>query len=109
MIFVTFIYKLGNRRHTRVYYGKYDGYISDDHEGLDMEIKTHLKDGINKYRKQNNLKPIKKIQVGVLSLSQNGFIPDYSSDTEIKMFDFYKIQEEYYKSRIYVNGKSINW
>jgi hypothetical protein len=108
MTFVTFIYKLGNRRHSRFYYGKYDGYISDDHEGLDQEIRRHVKYGINKYRKQNNLKPINQIQIGILSLSVNGFIPDYSSDKEIKMFDFYQIDEDYYKSKIYVNGKLIN-
>jgi len=108
MTFVTFIYKLGNKRNSRVYYGKYDGYISDDHEGLDLEMKHHVKKGLNEYRKQNNLKPIKKIQLGVLSLSLNGFIPDYSSNKEIKMFDFYQIKEDYYESKIYVNGNLIN-
>jgi hypothetical protein len=107
MTFVTFIYKLGNKRHSRVYYGKYDGYISDDHEGLDLVIESDVKNGINEYRKQNNLKPIKNIQVGILSLSNDCFIPGYSSDKEIKMFDYYQIYENYI-SKIYVNGKKIN-
>ena len=68
MTFVTFIYRLGNKRRSRVYYGKYDGYISDDHEGLDLEMEIHVKKGINEYRKQNNLKPINIIQIGILSL-----------------------------------------
>jgi hypothetical protein len=69
MTFVTFIYRLGNKRSSRVYYGKYDGCLSDDHNGLDIVIEHHLIRGLNEYRKQNNLKPIKKIQVGILSLS----------------------------------------
>jgi hypothetical protein len=108
MTFVTFIYRLGKKRSSRVYYGKYDGYVSDDHEGLDLEMENHLRRGLNEYRKQNNLKPIKKIQVGILSLSVDRFVPAYSSDKEIKMFDFYKIEENYYYSKIYVNGKLIN-
>ena len=108
MTFVTFIYRLGRKRSSRVYYGKYDGSISDDHEGLDLEMERHVKKGVNEYRKQNNLKPIKKIQVGILSLSVDHFVPAYSSDKEIKMFDFYEIEENYYYSKIYVNGKLIN-
>ena len=107
MTFVTFIYKLGNNRQSRVYYGKYDGYISDDHEGLDLEMIRHVKNGMNRYRKQNNLKPIKNIQVGILSLSNDHFIPGYSSDKEIKIFDFYCIYDNYF-TKIYVNGKLIN-
>jgi len=108
MTFVTFIYRLGRKRSSRVYYGKYDGSISDDHEGLDLEMERHVKKGVNEYRKQNNLKLIKKIQVGILSLSVDHFVPAYSSDKEIKMFDFYEIEENYYYSKIYVNGKLIN-
>ena len=107
MPIVTFIYKLGNKKHSRTFYGKYDGYISDDHEGLDLEIKRHVEDGINIYRTQNNLKPIKTIQVGILSLSVDGIVPAYSSDKEIKMFDFYCIYD-FYSKKIYVNGKKIN-
>lgn len=107
MTFVTFIYKLGNNHSSRSYYGKYDGYISDDHEGLDLEMKRHVLCGVNKYRKQNNLKPIRNIQIGILSLSYDGFVPAYSSEEEYKSFDFYMFEEDYYKSKIYVNGKLI--
>ena len=66
-------------------YGKFVcSYISDDHEGLDLEIKPIIVDGINKYRKQQNLKEAN----GILSFSTNKYIPTYSSDEEIH-FDFY--------------------
>ena len=42
MPFITFIYKVGKNHKT--YYGKYCfDYISDDHEGLDNEVKYILK------------------------------------------------------------------
>ena len=31
-------------------------YISDDHEGLDNEVKYFLKQGLNKYRKKTKFK-----------------------------------------------------
>ena len=38
MPFITFIYRIGNNN--KVFYGKYVcDYISDDHDGLDNEIK----------------------------------------------------------------------
>ena len=107
MTFVTFIYRLGGKRSSRTFYGKYDGYVSDDHEGLDLEMKRLVKSGVNKYRKQNNLKPIKNIQLGILSLSYDGFVPAYSSDKEFKVFDFYMFEEDYNK-KLYINGKKIN-
>jgi len=108
MVFATFIYKLGNKHSSQSYYGKYVGNISDDHEGLDLEMKRYVKDGVNKYRKQNNLKPIKNIQLGILSLSYDGFVPAYSSEEEYKSFDFYMIEEDYYNKKLYINGKKIN-
>ena len=103
MPFITFIYKVG--KNNKTYYGKYcNDYISDDHDGLDNEVKYELKKGLNKYRKQNNNQKIKsKIIIGVLSFSSNDFIPTYSSDNEIKCFDFYRD----YDNKLYINGKAI--
>jgi hypothetical protein len=103
MPFITFIYKVGNNPKT--YYGKYcDNYPSDDHEGLDMEVKHDLIRGLNEYRKQNNMPPLKsKITIGVLSFSSNKIIPTFSTKKEIKCFDFYHD----YDKKIYINGKQI--
>lgn len=55
MGFITFIYRIKNNPNT--YYGKYCfDYISDDHEGLDNEVKYVLKEGLNKFRSRNGLK-----------------------------------------------------
>ena len=103
MPFITFIYKVGKNKKT--YYGKYCAdYISDDHEGLDNEVKYCLIDGLNEYRKKQNLPKLKsKIIIGVLSFSSNEIIPTYSSYNEIKCFDFYFD----YHDNIYINGKLL--
>lgn len=103
MCFITFIYKIG--KNPKTYYGKFCDYcISDDHEGLDNEVKYILKQALNEYRKKNNIPKIRsKIMIGVLSFSSNQTIPTYSTNDEIKCFDFYKNYDE----KIYVNGKII--
>ena len=103
MPFITFIYKVG--KNYKTYYGKYCfDYISDDHEGLDNEVKDILIKGLNEYRKKNNIQEIKsKIIIGILSFSSNDIIPTYSSDNEIKCFDFYYNDDK----KIYINGKLI--
>ena len=103
MPFITFIYKVG--KNNKTYYGKYCvNYISDDHEGLDNEVKDILIKGLNEYRKKNNIKELKsKIIIGILSFSSNNIIPTYSTDNEIKCFDFYYN----YDNKIYINGKLI--
>lgn len=103
MPFITFIYRVG--KNPKTYYGKYCcDYISDDHEGLDNEVKYILKQGINEYRKKNNIQKIKsKIKIGILSLSVNEIIPTYSTKDEIKCFDFYKK----YDGQIYINGEIL--
>jgi len=103
MPFITFIYKVG--KNNKTYYGKYCAdYVSDDHEGLDNEVKGILINGLNKYRKQNNIQKIKsKINIGILSFSSDNIIPTYSSNNEIKCFDFYYD----YDNKIYINGKLI--
>lgn len=41
--------------------------------------------------------------IGILSLSSNEIIPTYSTDDEIKCFDFYKNVD----GQIYINGNLI--
>jgi len=105
MPFITFIYKVG--KNPRTYYGKYCfDYISDDHEGLDNEVKYILEQSLNKYRTNNNKKIISKLMVGILSFSSSKTTPTYSTDNEINCFDFYKIYNNY-NEKIYINGKLI--
>ena len=103
MPFITFIYKVG--KNYKTYYGKYCFYyFSDDNEGLDNVIKNILIKGLNEYRKKKNIQKLKtNIIVGILSFSSNDIIPTYSTDDEIKCFDFY--YENY--DKIYINGKLI--
>jgi hypothetical protein len=103
MPFITFIYKVG--KNNKTYYGKYCvDYVSDDHDGLDNEVKDILTRGLNEYRKKNNIQELKsKIIIGILSFSSNNNIPTYSTDNEIKCFDFYYS----YDNKMYINGKLI--
>lgn len=108
-MFITFIYKIQNNSNT--YFGKYcSDNISDDHEGLDKEILHDLLYGINKYRKQKNLEEITNdnIRLGVLSFSYSNYIPVYSSNDEIKCFDFYCEHYDFSKhSTIWINGENV--
>jgi hypothetical protein len=108
MPFISFIYRFG--RNKRIFYGKYvTDHISDDHEGLDEEVKYDLMNAINEYRKQQNKPPLKsKLYIGVISFSDDRYdsIPTYSTDNEIKCFDFYT-RSEYYQRQTYINGELI--
>jgi hypothetical protein len=90
MPFISFFYKINND--PTKYYGKYCfDSISDDHEGLDLEVKYVLKTGLNRNRVKNK-QPIlnsNDIYVGVLSFSINECIPTHSSNDEKPGFDFY--------------------
>jgi hypothetical protein len=67
-------------------------------------VKYILIKGLNEYRKKNNIQKLKaKIIIGILSFSSNNIIPTYSTDNEIKCFDFYCD----YDNKIYINGKLI--
>ncbi len=100
MTFITFIYKIDNNPKT--YYGKYAfDYISDDHEGLDIEIKSILIDGLNKFKKQTEF--TEQINIGIMSFSYAMYVPVYSTTEEISCFDFYCISE-HHNLKIYVNG-----
>jgi hypothetical protein len=104
MPFITFIYKIGKRN----YYGKYvSDYISDDHEGLDTEIRPLLLDGINRFRHQKGLSRLRSVKIGILSFSVDSYIPCFSSDKDYECFDFYLDGEYYGDHKLYVNGKQI--
>lgn len=106
MPFITFIYRIKDNPNT--FYGKYIcDYISDDHNGLDEEVKYVLHKSINIYREKRNLTKIKKIRIGILSFSNDEYIPTYSTDSEIKAFDFYCIYSEYKGNAVYINGKLL--
>jgi predicted secreted protein len=103
MPFITFIYKV--EKNHKTYYGKccFD-YFSDDHEGLDNVVQNILIKSLNEYRRKKNIQKLKtNIIVGILSFSSNDIIPTYSTDDEIKCFDFY--YQKY--NKIYINGKLI--
>ena len=106
MPFITFIYKIGNSKD--VYYGKYVcDYISDDHEGLDLEVKHCLISGINKFREQKGLAKLKsKVHIGIMSFSSNRYIPTYSTYKEINCFDFYCVSD-HGNINTYVNGRLL--
>lgn len=106
MPFITFIYKIENTE--KIFYGKYVcDDVSDNYEGLDIEIKTKIIYGINEFRNQKGLDILeKKLCIGILSFSSDRYTYIYSSDEEIKCFDFYYIDccDE---SKTYINGKFI--
>ena len=107
MPFITFIYRIADNK--QIFYGKYIcERIPDDHEGLDREIEPTLIDGINDYRKQKGLSKLnKQVFIGVLSFSTSEYIPTYSSDAEIKCFNFYHIKHIIKNDETYLNGKLI--
>ena len=106
MPFITFFYRLKNDN--TKYYGKFvSNYISDDHDGLDREMKSNVVYGINLL----NLMTITVVDVslGILSFSDHSYIPTYSSDDEIEMFDFYYDDSVGYSTvkKIYVNQQRV--
>jgi len=104
MINIVFIYRIKNIDKT--HYGKYiTHYISDDHDGLDDEIHSSLLFYLNKYRKQQNLIELENddITVGIISCSLNDSL-NYTTDNEIKCFDFYYKSYKFHIEDIYFNG-----
>lgn len=104
MPFISFIYKIKNESTT--YYGKcFMEYISDDHTGLDNEVKKYLCTGLNNYRTMYNL-PILEysdLSVGVISYSINYNFNIRSSENEINCFDFYYDEQS---GTYFVNGNT---
>lgn len=104
MPFITFIYRIGNNNKT--YYGKYcTDYMSYEHEGLDIEVRYRLLQGINRFRQNKCIRKLKskQMKVGIISYSSDSFVPMYSTDKEIQCFDFYYD----YNNNAYVNGKLV--
>ncbi len=92
-MFITFIFKLPNKP-GQLFYGKYyTDYISDDHEGLDKEIKPYLLKGMNGFQTLKCLPEVEveveKVHIGIISVSDHNCISIHSTDEEIKCFDFY--------------------
>ena len=114
MGFITFIYRVTDNPKT--YYGKYSfNRISDDHEGLDKEVLPLVVEAINQYRRQKYLNfypevDASDISIGILSFCIEHNYPTYSSEDEIKMFDFYCKYYDHTKNSIkYINGKSVEY
>ena len=106
MTFITFIYKIGNRR----FYGKYVfDYMSDDHEGLDDEIRPIVLKSINIYRQRKGLTPLTNLSLGVMSISVDGYIPCYSTKKERYVFDFYYEEFDKFDNKgvVYINGQKL--
>lgn len=103
MSFVTFIYRIGRK----TYFGKYifDDYVSDDHNGLDIEIREEVLNTINSYRAKHGKSALSlaELAIGILAFCPgNGYIPVYSSEDEYKSFDYY-----YSEHISYINGKAL--
>ena len=73
-MFITFIFKyLCNP--SEIFHGKYyTDYISDEHEGLDKEIKPYLLKGINEFQKIKCLPEVEIIHIGIMSVSDDNCI-----------------------------------
>jgi len=68
----------------KIYHGKYVvDYISDDHDGLDLEVFDILKEYYDV--------PQRSFKVGILSCSTNDDYLNYSSEFEYTFFDFYYV------------------
>jgi len=106
MVTVTFIYRIVNNPKT--FYGKCDyDWLSDDHDGLDVEVKYPLLSCINKYRDQNQLSAVREeeVKVGILSCSYDKNFYDYSFLEESQCFDFYYRQGA--PLLYFINGEKI--
>ena len=114
MHFITFIYKIKNIN--RTFYGKYVvEYISDDHDGLDNEIRPVVLYVINIYRTGKGLSILNNgdLQIGILSFSFKGDFSTHSSNDEIECFDFYYESDySYYghftPAKMFINGNIVN-
>ena len=104
MPFITFIYRIENTE--KIFYGKYvcDDIPNND-EGLDIEMKPTIINGINEYRNKKGLAKLDKdVCLGILSFSSDRYTYIYSSDEEIKCFDFYYIHCNDV-SKTFINGQ----
>ena len=98
---ICFMYKMNDN--PKIHYGKYVvDYISDDHEGLDVEIISILE------KKYNT--PSIIFTVGIISCSTNFNSINYSTEKEYTFFDFYYVSHDNmhkYENILYIDGKLI--
>jgi len=80
---ITFIFRI-NDDLTRGYGKICLDYLSDDHEGVDLEIKPQVRSVIDKYREKHSLPPITDLHLGVI-----GVTDEYCSFEEVNIFDIY--------------------
>jgi hypothetical protein len=112
LIFITFIFTLPNAKSNMKYFGKYyTDSILHEHEGLDVVVKPYLLKGLSHSFEKKTFEEInKKINIGVLSVSNCNTISIHSTDEEINSFDFYcekfTINQKVYL-KIYMFGKLI--
>ena len=95
----------------------HQSYANSILAGIPIEDPTKIKNDIQSYKRHLSLNWIekfdqglnkldKKVFLGILSFSENRNTYIYSSDEEIKCFDFYYINC-YDTSKTYINGKFI--
>ena len=108
MASITFIYRIHNQ--SKAFYGKLvKPTLSDDHEGIDREVRNYVLSGLNAYRKQKNMAPFadgSKLQIGILGM-MNGNIYFCTHD-ERTCFDFYAREQEQGRVHYYINGREIS-
>jgi hypothetical protein len=95
---ICFMYRIDND--PKIYYGKYIAdYISDDHDGLDLEVFDILKKCYDM--------PLSTFKVGILSCSANNNFINYTSEFERTFFDFYYVHYNNMRQKeesLYING-----
>ena len=91
-MFITFIYRVSGTPTTC--YGKYlSGWMTEDHQGLDAEMKSVLVKTINRRRERNGLPGSvlreEEVTLGIIAVSYAESFPIYSTSEERFCFDFY--------------------
>jgi hypothetical protein len=95
-MFVTFLYRIGEEKER--YFGKIVwANMSDDHNGLDEEVRPYLLCGLNTYRESKGLPLLTYdgVAISTLSYSFEDRIPVYSTINDNMCFDFYMIVRNY--------------
>lgn len=103
MLEITFIFKFNNEKNNK--YGKILlRYLSDNHEGVDNEIKDIVENAINLYMTANLLSNINNLKIGIIGIIDGNL---YSSDNEISIYDLYIdcTNKEYKKHIYYYNNE----
>ncbi len=78
---ITFMYRVG--QNPKVFYGKVIDYISDDHDGLDIDMMYYLRNGLAKF----DINP-RKLHVSIIGYTPDNFFSYYSKQDR-SCFDFY--------------------